>query len=54
MFSPSTLSTIPTWFLPIPEKTAPAFAVSALSNLSRCAASNSSTQSHPFPVKPGS
>ena len=54
MLLPSTFKTIPTWFLPIPENTAPAFGVVDLSNFSGCAFSSSSTQSHPFPVKPGS
>ena len=54
MLLPSTFNTIPTWFLPIPENTDPALGVVDLSNLSGCAFSSSSTQSHPFPVKPGS
>lgn len=54
MLLPSTFNTIPTWFLPIPENTAPALGVVDLSNLSGCAFSSSSTQSYPFPVKPGS
>lgn len=54
MLLPSTFNTIPTWLLPIPENTAPALGVVDLSNLSGCAFSSSSTQSHPLPVKPGS
>lgn len=54
MLLPSTFKTIPTWFFPIPENTAPAFGVEDLSNLSGCAFSSSSTQSHPFAEKPGS
>lgn len=54
MLLPSTFKTIPTWFLPIPENTAPALGIVNLSNLFGCAFSSSSTQSHPFPVKPGS
>lgn len=48
MLLPSTFNTIPTWFLPIPENTAPALGVVDLSNLSGCAFSSSSTQSHPL------
>ena len=33
MLLPSTFNTIPTWFLPIPENTAPALEVGDLSNL---------------------
>lgn len=54
MLLPSTFKTIPTWFLPIPENTAPAFGVDDLSNLSGCAFTSWSTQSQPLPVKPGS
>ena len=38
----------------MPENTAPALGIVDLSNLSGCAFSSSSTQSHPLPVKPGS
>ena len=54
MLLPSIFNTIPTWFLPMPENTAPALGVVDLSNLSGCAFNSSSTQSHRFPVKPGS
>ena len=54
MLLPSTFNTIPTWFLPIPENTAPALEVVNLSNLSGYAFSSSSTQSYLFPVKTGS